>query len=74
MPPPSALDSWPVFFVCLFVCFLVLLFRAAPLANGGSQARGPVGAIAAGLPHSHSFVMIQRPPRSTPQLMATPES
>ena len=31
-----------------------LLFRAAPAAYGGSQARGRVGAIAAGLHHSHS--------------------
>ena len=35
-------------FVCLFVCF-----RAAPTAYGGSQARGPIGAAAAGLHHSH---------------------
>ena len=30
------------------------LFRAAPSANGGSQAREPVGATAARLHHSHS--------------------
>ena len=30
------------------------LFRAAPAAYGGSQARGLVGAVAAGLHHSHS--------------------
>ena len=29
-------------------------FRAIPLAYGGSQARGQVGAAAAGLHHSHS--------------------
>ena len=40
-----------VVFVCLFVC---LLFRAAPEAYGGSQARGLIGAMAAGLHHSHS--------------------
>ena len=34
----------------LFVC----LFRAAPAARGGSQARGRIGAVAAGLHHSHS--------------------
>ena len=28
--------------------------RADPTAYGGSQARGPIGAIAAGLHHSHS--------------------
>ena len=36
----------------LFVCFC--LFRAAPVAHGGSQARGGIGAVAAGLHHSHS--------------------
>ena len=30
------------------------LFRAARTAYGGSQARGPIGAEATGLPHSHS--------------------
>ena len=29
-------------------------FRAAPTAYGGSQARGPTRAAAAGLHHSHS--------------------
>ena len=31
-----------------------LLFRATPEAYGGSQARGPIRATAAGLHHSHS--------------------
>ena len=36
-------------------CFvLFLLFRATPAAYGGSQARNPIGATAAGLHHSHS--------------------
>ena len=40
--------------------FLFLLFMAAPVAYGveleesNSQARGPMGAVAAGLHHSHS--------------------
>ena len=38
----------------LFVCFVFLLFRAAPVAYGGSQARGWIRAIAAGLRQSHS--------------------
>ena len=38
----------------LFVCLFVLLFRAAPIAYGVSQARGQIGATAAGLCHSHS--------------------
>ena len=33
---------------------LFLLFRAAPAAYGGSQARGPIEAVAASLQHSHS--------------------
>ena len=36
----------------LYVC----LFRAAPMAYGNSQARGQIGAVAAGLCHSHSKV------------------
>ena len=37
-----------------FFFFVFCLFMAAPMAYGGSQARGPIGAIAAGLCHSHS--------------------
>ena len=32
------------------------LFRAALATYGGSQARGPIGVVAAGLRHSHSNV------------------
>ena len=40
----------------LFFFFLssLCLFRATPRADGGSQARGPCRAVAAGLHHSHS--------------------
>ena len=31
-------------------------FRATPAAYGGSQARGLIGAITAGLHHSHSNI------------------
>jgi len=34
--------------------FFFFLFRAAPAACGSSQARGQIGAAAAGLYHSHS--------------------
>ena len=34
--------------------FVFCLSRAAPVAHGGSQARGPIGAVAAGLHQSHS--------------------
>ena len=35
--------------------FLLLLFRAPLAAYGGSQARGPIGATAAGLRHSQAM-------------------
>ena len=39
---------------CLFGCLFLPLFRAAPTAFGSSQARGRIGAVAAGLRHSTS--------------------
>ena len=42
-----------VFLVLVFVCLFVLLFRGAPMACGGFQARGQIGAAAAGLSHRH---------------------
>ena len=43
-------------FFALFCFFGVLLFRAAPVAYGRSQARGQIGAVAADPHHSHSHV------------------
>ena len=37
----------------IYFFFFFLLFRAAPVAYGGSQARGQIGAPAASLRHSH---------------------
>ena len=37
-----------------YVFFFFCLFRAPTAAHGGSQARGLIGAIAAGLHHNHS--------------------
>ena len=50
------------------------LFRAAPTAQGGSQARSLIGAAAAGLHHSHSHARSELRLQPTPQLMATPDS
>ena len=50
-PPLSAEELFLSFF--LFFCFFAFS-RAAPVAHGGSQARGLIGAVAAGLCHSHS--------------------
>ena len=55
--------------VCRFkidAIFLFLFSRAAPVASGGSQARGLIRVIAAGLHHSHSNN------RSKPHLQPTP--
>ena len=55
------------FFVCVSFCF----FRAVPMAYGGSQARGWIGATAASLHHSHSKTRSEPHLRPPPQLTAT---
>ena len=57
------LGIFGIFFFVLFLSF----FRAAPVAYGGSQARGLIGAVAAGLCQSHSNA------RSKPRLQPTPQ-
>ena len=57
--------SHSVIFVCLF-CFVFAFSRAALMACGGSQARGWIGAVAAGLRQSHSNA------GSEPHLRPTP--
>ena len=57
--PLSGLGSLILFLVyrevsVFVVIIIILLFRAAPAAYGGSQARGLIRAIATGLHHSHS--------------------
>ena len=52
---------------------LSFFFRAAPVAYGDSQARGLIGAVPAGLGHSHSNARSEPHLRPTPQLMATPD-
>ena len=53
--------------------FFFLLFRATPMAYGGSQSRGWIRATAAGLCHSHSNARSEPRLWPTPQLMATSE-
>ena len=55
-----------------FVSFFFFLFRAAPTAYGGSQARSRIRATAAGLHHSHSNMGSELSLRPTPQLTAMP--
>ena len=60
--------QWDDFFKINVFCFL----GAAPAARGSSQARGLMGATAAGLGHSHSNARSEPRLRPTPQLMAMP--
>ena len=46
---------------------------ATPVAHGGSQARGPFGALVAGLHHSQSNSGSEPCLQPTPQLMAMPD-
>ena len=66
------------FFVfCLFVVVVVVVVVAiswaAPAAYGGSQARGPIGAVATSLRQSHSNAGSEPCLQPTPQLTATPD-
>ena len=54
------------------IVFLLFLW-ATSAAYGGSQARGLIGAVAAGLRQSHSNVGSEPHLQPTPQLMATPD-
>ena len=56
----------------LFLSFS-LFFRAAPVAYRGSQVRGPIGAVAARLHHSHSNAGSKLCLRPIAQFMATPD-
>ena len=57
-----------------FVCVCLFAFSGVtPAAYGGSQARGPIRAVAAGLRQRHSNTGSEPHPRPTPQLTATPD-
>ena len=72
--PKNNVDKYvlPLSFFFFFF-FFWSFFRAAPAAFGGSQARGPIPAVATCLPHSHSKARSQPCLRPTPQPMATPD-
>ena len=71
---PSLKEGDKSSFFCFFFCFLFFVFsRATPMAYGGSQARGPIGAVASGLHHRHSNSGSKPHLRPIPQLMATPD-
>ena len=52
--------------------FVLGLFRAVPVAYGGSQARGQIGAVATSLCHSHSTTGSKVHLWPTPELTAVP--
>ena len=62
---------WIVLLVFVFVFFS--FSRAAPVAYGSSQARGPIGPVATGLRQSHSNAGSKPRLQPTPQLTATPD-
>ena len=59
-------DPYEIAFNAFFFFGLFCLFRAIPVAYGGSQARGLIEAVAASLFKSHSNA------RSEPSLRPTP--
>ena len=64
--------SGTLFYLFYFILSFFFPFsRAAPTAHGDSQARGPVGAVAAGLHQSHSNTKSEPHLQPTPQLTAT---
>ena len=63
-----------IFKVHSFFFFCLPVFsRATPVAYEGSQARGPVGAVAPGLRQSHSNAESKPCLRTIPQLRAIPD-
>ena len=66
-----AVETFVGFFVCFVLFCLFAISWAAPAAYGSSQARGPIGAVAAGLHQSHSNVGSEPSLQPTPQLTAT---
>ena len=61
------------FFCFVLFWFFFLLFRATPVAYGGSQARCRIEATAAGLHHSHSNARSGPRLQTIPQFKATPD-
>ena len=58
----------------IFIFYFFCLSRAAPEACGGSQARGLIGAVAAGLRQRHCNVGSKLHLRPTPQLTSNARS
>ena len=73
-PPELApLDKEAIQLIHKAFFVLFCLFRAALVAYGGSQARGRIGAVAAGLHHSYNNAGFELCLQPTPRLTATPD-
>ena len=70
---PSGKEEIPMVHIFFFFPFVCLLFRVVPEAYGGSQTRGQIRAVAAGLRHSHSNARSEPRVQPTPQLTAMPD-
>ena len=66
-------DLEAVVFLFLFLFIYFWLFRATPVAYGGSQTRGRIKATAALQHHSHSKTRPEPRLGPTPQLTAAPD-
>ena len=66
-----------VLFFYLFLFYFIFVFcllGASLAAYGGSQPRGLIGAVVAGLHQNHNNARSELHMQPTPQLMATPDS
>ena len=61
IPKPQAVSPIKKFHLFIYL----FIFRATPMANGGSQARGQIGTTVAGLHHCHSHAGSKLHLRST---------
>ena len=74
MELPEILVFVLIIYLCIYLFLSFSLFLGPlPTAYGGSQARGLIRAVAAGLHQSHSNVGSEPSLQSTPQLTATPD-
>ena len=65
--------SFSLLLLLLLLLFVFCFYRAAAMAYGGFQARGLMGATAAGLCQRHSNTGSEPRLQPTPQLKATPD-
>ena len=69
----SLCNNIPFFFFFFLAFWLFGFYGCTCGIRGGSQARGPIRAVAAGLYHSHSNARSEPHLWPTPQLMAMPD-